>query len=113
MFSSLGTGRKRVGKHWKAVERKTKTEETLGQKLTSVSNEVGSAEFLKDLRCMRIWLWYCGEDELEVFTCLIENKKTYEIVVCEIVAYKLRTNGVLSITWNFIRVLYDGCLMSV
>ena len=51
MFASLGTGRKRVGKHWKAIERKTKTKEILGQKLTWEANEEG-AETLRELRCM-------------------------------------------------------------
>ena len=54
MFASLGSGRKRVGKHWKAVERKTTTEEMLGQKLTWEANEEESAETLRELRYMSI-----------------------------------------------------------
>ena len=51
MFASLDTARNRVGKHWKAVERKTKTEEMLDQKHTWEVNEEG-AETLRELRCM-------------------------------------------------------------
>ena len=43
----------------------------------------------------------------------MEFKKTYEIVVGEIVACNLQAKGILSKTWNFIRALHDGCLMSV
>ena len=54
MFASLDTGRKRVGKHWKAIERKIKTEETLDQKLTWEANEEESAETLRELQNMSI-----------------------------------------------------------
>ena len=113
MFASLGTGRKRVGKHLQAVESQTKTEEMLDQKHTWEANEEGSTETLRELQNMSIWRWYGGEEELKVFACLNEFIKAYKIVVCEIVVCKLRTNGILSKTCNFIRVLYDGCLMSV
>ena len=43
---------------------------------------------------MIIWRWYSGEEELKVFVCLMELNKAYEIVVGEIVACKLRTNGI-------------------
>ena len=98
MFASLDTGRKRVGKHWKAIERKIKTEETLDQKLTWEANEEGSAETLRELQNMSIWRWYGGEEELKVFACLNEFLKAYKIVVCEIVVCNLRTNGILSKT---------------
>ena len=54
-----------------------------------------------------------GEEELIVFACLLELKKVYEIVVGEIVVCNLQANGILSKTWNYIRALYDGYLMSV
>ena len=38
------------------------------------------------------------EEELKVFACLLEIKKAYEIVVCEIVVCKLRRSGILSKT---------------
>ena len=83
MFASLGTGRKRVGKHWKAIKKNqdkgdTGSEANMGSERRRCRDTERVAVYVN----MAVLGW---KEELKVFACLIESKKAYEIVVCEIV----------------------------